>query len=66
MPVSGEPYVGKHAIFTSFTFPYGIEGVRSLFVPLIDLVPELLPSSTSVIMLTTGVTCVKAVIHDMC
>jgi hypothetical protein len=65
VPVTCEPYFWKRTILASFTLPYRVESFRPVLGPLLDLVPQLLPSPALVRSFTVWITIIEAVVDDV-
>jgi hypothetical protein len=64
MPVACKPDLRERTILASFTLPDRIEPSWSLFRPLLDLIPQLLPSAIPLGLLPLRIAAVEAVVDD--
>jgi len=65
VPVGREPDFGERTILASFALPYWIESFRSLILPSLNLIPQLLPSPSLELLLTLRICAIEAVVDNM-
>lgn len=65
VPVGGEPDLRERTILARVALVYSIEPFRSLVLPLLNLIPQLLPSAALESSLTLRIDAIETIVDNM-